>query len=239
LLLGIAVSGCQKSADAGLPDTDTGPDASADTDVDTDTDSDTDVDTDTDSDTDTDTDTDTDIDTDVDTDTDSDSDSDSDSDTGSECTDADSDWWCEDFDCNDSDSTVHPNADEIPDNDVDEDCDGMTDEEEPPIWPDDCALEPSSVLYQVIDESDANDWMKIQLCDCFETLNESWTDNLTDLFSNGTPEQIAAALSEMYECCWEGSSALDGDYEDVEAEFLDGSLCEIPMPYKGVCFPSK
>lgn len=70
------------------------------------------------------------------------------------------------------------------------------------------------------------------LCTCFAQLNASWSDGLVRLFETGTDEEIVRALEEMLECCtWTHPDTF------VMDRFLDGSLCTIARPYKGVSFP--
>jgi hypothetical protein len=121
---------CEKTA-TGIGDDDS---ADLDAGADSGPDADSDADGDTDSDTDGDTDSDTDSDTDADTDSDTDSDTDTGTGTGSECVDLDSDWWCDDLDCNDSDSSINPGVTEDTDNGLDDDCDSETDEIASDSW---------------------------------------------------------------------------------------------------------
>jgi hypothetical protein len=137
-----------------------------------------------------------------------------------------------------SDTDTYSDNDTYSDTDTGTETGSVTDTGTIPDWAQDCDLDPESVLFQTIDESAAG-WMKEDLCNCFATLNTSWTDNLTELFETGTPEQIANALWEMHECCFMGEGALNGNFEDVEEAFLGGTLCEIPLPYKGIAFPKR
>jgi hypothetical protein len=108
-------------------------------------------------------------------------------------------------------------------------------------WSDDCTLDSESVLFKAIDESDSESFYGLDarktLCTCMAALNKSWADGLTELFTTATDEEIAQALEQMLLCCRYSPSQLDMDYEEAEENFLAGSLCYLPLPYKGVSFP--
>ncbi|MFH2006405.1 MAG: hypothetical protein ABI333_07460 [bacterium] len=106
-------------------------------------------------------------------------------------------------------------------------------------WHDGCSLNSGSILWNTLDDATISADEKRTLCGCFASLNVSWTDGLSQLFSTGTPQQIAAALAEMVECCSFDEQQLDGDYQDAEAEFLQNTWCEPAVIYKGVAFPRR
>jgi len=106
-----------------------------------------------------------------------------------------------------------------------------------PGWAQDCNLDPDSVLFQTIDESDLPDYSKADLCTCFAGLNADWNTGLTELFENETPEVIAAVLQEMLECCWWDPSTFDADFSQSRDDLLSGNLCFVAPPYRGVTFP--
>ena len=104
-----------------------------------------------------------------------------------------------------------------------------------------CNLANSSVLWSSIDKSSLKAGQKKQLCDCFDSLNKSWADGLTTLFSSGSAKEIAGALEHMLSCCnTTNKSKLNQDYDKAKAEFLKSQLCKSGVPlYKGVSFPEK
>ena len=117
-----------------------------------------------------------------------------------------------------------------------------------PVWPDmgawfaKCNLEKSSVVWGAIDKSSALKWaQKKQLCGCFDSLNKSWADGLTKLFSSGSTSEIAKALEHMLNCCNSANKKnLQQDYDKAKDDFLKSQLCKAGVPiYKGVSFPDK
>jgi hypothetical protein len=108
-----------------------------------------------------------------------------------------------------------------------------------PGWAQDCDLDPASVLFQTIEESDLPDYSKADLCDCFAELNADWNTGLTELFETETPEVIAAVLQEMLECCWFGPDVFDVDFAQSRDDLLSGDLCFVAPPYRGVTFPQE
>ncbi len=109
-----------------------------------------------------------------------------------------------------------------------------------PQWPDDCAVDRDSLLFRAIDQSDLPDQTKIHLCDCFTSLHASWDVALTDLFATGTPDEVAAALEELVECCHWEPGLLENESKDTYRDaLLDGSLCHVALPYRGVAFPDE
>jgi hypothetical protein len=108
-----------------------------------------------------------------------------------------------------------------------------------PGWAEDCDLDPDSVLFQTIDESDLSDYGKEDLCTCFAGLNADWNAGLTELFETETPQVIAAVLEEMLECCWNDPSVFDGDFAQSRDDLLSGNLCFVAPPYRGVTFPQE
>ncbi|MDJ0762591.1 MAG: hypothetical protein QNJ97_06335 [Myxococcota bacterium] len=105
-------------------------------------------------------------------------------------------------------------------------------------WPQNCDLDDASILWTALNGSNLdNDW-KAFLCDCFLSLNASWEEGLTELFNYGTPEQIAAALEYMTNCC-QDQEALNTTFDAVQDDFLAGVLCDDVPIYKGVSFPSQ
>jgi hypothetical protein len=109
---------------------------------------------------------------------------------------------------------------------------------EVPWWAEGCTLDRSGVLFTTLLRSDLDGYSKQTLCTCFTHLNASWSDGLSELFETGTPEQVAFALEEMLECCWSGGP-FGTDFEDVRDALLDGTLCSLPLPYRGVSFPER
>jgi hypothetical protein len=109
---------------------------------------------------------------------------------------------------------------------------------EVPWWAEGCTLDRSSVLFRTLLESSIEEYSKQHMCTCFSQLNASWNDGLTELFETGTPEQIAFALEEMIECCY-NERPFGADFRNVRDAFLDGSLCSMPLPYRGVTFPER
>jgi len=102
-------------------------------------------------------------------------------------------------------------------------------------WSKSCALDCETVLYETIDDSQLTDGDKTVLCGCFADMSTSWSDGLTNLFENGTPEQISRALSTMLDCCTDPYMGIGSTYrEDL---LLDGSLCEPQPVYKGIALP--
>ncbi len=43
----------------------------------------------------------------------------------------------------------------------------------------------------------------------------------------------------MYECCLFEPSTLASDFEDARDSLLDGTLCYMALPYRGVAFPRR
>jgi hypothetical protein len=109
---------------------------------------------------------------------------------------------------------------------------------EVPWWAEGCTLDRSGVLFRTLASSTIDGYDKQTLCTCFTHLNASWSDGLSELFETGTPEQVAFALEEMLECCWSGGP-FGGDFDDVRDALLDGTLCSLPLPYRGVSFPER
>jgi len=121
---------------------------------------------------------------------------------------------------------------------VDAPADAPTDSPVIPPWAENCGLAPDSVLFQTIADSSYDDYTKAYLCECLDQLNTDWNDGLTDLFQKATPERIAAALSEMIECC-SYSGPPQVDFSSAVSKLLDGTLCYPPLPYRGVSFPDR
>lgn len=119
---------------------------------------------------------------------------------------------------------------------ADPDVEAEADADEP--WAVGCTLERGSVLFATIRDSEYDVYTKGDLCECFSSLNASWNDGLSELFETGTADQVAQALQEMIECCWD-SGPLSNNFNDVRDAFLDGSLCYIALPYRGVTFPEE
>jgi len=137
-----------------------------------------------------------------------------------------------------ADTDADTDADAEADSDTDSDADTDTDtESETDSWPEGCDLATDSTLFAAIDTSSLDGSEKTHLCDCFETLNESWSTGLTELFEAGTAEQIAYALHQMLQCC-QTPDTLDTDYADVSDAFMAGELCSVPV-YMAVSFPKK
>jgi hypothetical protein len=116
--------------------------------------------------------------------------------------------------------------------------DAVADAANPP-WADGCTLDPTSTLYQTIAGSSLSDYQKTGLCQCFSTLNASWNQGLTDLFLTATPEEVAAALQEMTECCTYDSGTITGEFASARDALLSGTLCYVALPYRGVAFPEE
>ena len=104
-----------------------------------------------------------------------------------------------------------------------------------------CNLANSTVLWSSIDKSSLKLGQKKQLCDCFDSLNKSWADGLTQLFSTGSAKEISGALEHMLSCCNSSNKGnLNQDYDKAKSDFLKSQLCQSGVPlYKGVSFPEK
>ncbi len=102
-----------------------------------------------------------------------------------------------------------------------------------------CNLDKSSVLWSTIDGSKLQHRRKQDLCACFVSLNKSWADGLTKLFSTGSAKEIAGALEHMLSCCNSANKKnLGGDFDKARDDFLKSQLCKAGVPiYKGVSFP--
>jgi hypothetical protein len=102
-----------------------------------------------------------------------------------------------------------------------------------------CTVDAGNVIARTIASSPQLwDYERKSLCECLVRLNTSWSDGLTELFETGTDAGIAAALEEMIQCCDYGGD-LSSDFATVRDLFLDGSLCTIARPYKGVSLPER
>lgn len=97
-----------------------------------------------------------------------------------------------------------------------------------------CGLTSGSVLWSTLDASDLSGGTKDYLCACMADLNQDWSQGLTDLFENGTEDEIAGALESMVDCCDMGE--FGADYADVEEWLVQGDLCAAQPAYKGVAF---
>ncbi|MBI5537673.1 MAG: hypothetical protein HY898_33425 [Deltaproteobacteria bacterium] len=106
-------------------------------------------------------------------------------------------------------------------------------------WANGCVLDKESVLFDTLASSQLGDAQKSSLCYCFSGLNASWDQGLTELFAAGTPQQIAQELQLMMECCQYDTSQLNSDYAKVKDAFLNGTLCSMPKPYRGVTLPKR
>ncbi len=107
-------------------------------------------------------------------------------------------------------------------------------------WAEGCELPAYSPLYTVlVDTTVIDDYEKASLCQCFYRLHVDWNDGLVELFATGTPDVVAAALYEMIECCRYDAGQLETSFDDVRDQFLDGSLCYVALPYRGVTFPER
>ena len=106
-------------------------------------------------------------------------------------------------------------------------------------WYNKCNLDSSSVLWSTIDGSKLQHSQKRDLCGCMVSLNKSWADGLTKLFSTGSAKEIAGALEHMLSCCNSANKKnLDQDYDKAKDDFLKSQLCKAGVPiYKGVSFP--
>jgi hypothetical protein len=102
-----------------------------------------------------------------------------------------------------------------------------------------CTLPPSGILYQTIAESSLDSRDRLVLCLCMETLTADWKTGLTELFQTGTPDEIAAALTALVNCCEEGPLTFNDPYrQQVQDLLIEGMLCGVPL-YKGVSFPPR
>lgn len=110
---------------------------------------------------------------------------------------------------------------------------------DPAAWFHKCDLEKSSVLWGTIHKSGLDRQKKQQLCSCFDSLNKSWADGLTRLFSSGSAKDIARSLEFMVSCCApDKKGCLDQDYDKVKRRFIKRRIRVAPVPvYKGVSFP--
>ena len=141
-----------------------------------------------------------------------------------------------------SNSDTDTDSDTDIDSDTDTDTETDTETETDGPWYEDCNLDSSSVLWNTINDSNLDFWMKHELCVCFEALNNDWNSGLENLFQTGTPEEIASALLELYECCsnYENSGVFDETYDQsLENDLIDSILCEGVLVYLGVSFPTK
>lgn len=137
----------------------------------------------------------------------------------------------------DADTDAAMDADIEWDADIERDADAEHDAEEL-SWAEGCDLDRSSVLFSTLrDNESLNDMGREFLCHCFASLNTSWNDGLEELFASGTPEEVALALRELNECCSSDRGQLEGEFADARDHLLDGSLCFVAMPYRGVAFP--
>ncbi len=134
---------------------------------------------------------------------------------------------------NDADQVGAPDGDADGDADGDSDADGDADGEF------ECDLENSTVLGDILEESEIPNASKQELCRCFAALNESWVGGLEALFATEDADQIAWTLGAIAECCAYDSDDLDSDFEDAEEAFLAGDLCRGVPIYRGVSFPEK
>jgi hypothetical protein len=138
-------------------------------------------------------------------------------------------------DGDDADAATDTDSDSDSDSDSGSDTDSGTDTD----WDSDCALSGSSPIYQAIADSSLATDDKRALCTCLAALVDDWQAGLTDLFQNGTPQEIAAALEDLVQCCDDDPGALDGQFnQDVADLLVAGDLCDVPI-YKGVAFPSR
>jgi hypothetical protein len=106
-------------------------------------------------------------------------------------------------------------------------------------WANGCALDQGSVLFETLASCQLVDAQKSSLCQCFSGLNASWDQGLAQLFATGTPQQIAQELQLMMDCCQYDTSKLSSDYAAVKDAFLNGTLCSMPKPYRGVTLPKR
>jgi len=106
-----------------------------------------------------------------------------------------------------------------------------------PGWAEGCNLDPASVIFRTIGDSDLTDQQKTSLCLCMEGLNADWNTGLTELFENETPQVIAAVLEELLECCMFEPYVFDAGFSQSRDDLLSGELCYAVTPYRGVTFP--
>ncbi len=133
----------------------------------------------------------------------------------------------------DTDADTDAGRDTDTDHDTDEDADEDID------WDADCDLD-SSVLWGTINDSNLANVEKKELCACFESLSTDWNTGLSDLFQNGTPDEVASALEDMISCCSLSPAILETPYEQSTGDALMAeTLCSDVPIYKGVSFPGK
>src|SRR5664279_3537135 len=100
-----------------------------------------------------------------------------------------------------------------------------------------CTTSSASSLWNTISESTLDDQAKRALFTCFEKLKSSWCDGLVALFKTGTPQQIAAELEGLLQCCDTGSPIFDSRYTaDLQSRIIEGCYSQVIL-YKGVSFP--
>jgi hypothetical protein len=102
-------------------------------------------------------------------------------------------------------------------------------------WADGCGLAGSTVLWCSIATSSMEQTQKNYLCGCFNRLNTSWNEGLTALFSTESPEVVARALQDMFNCLCSDPVALDQPFPADPPPTLDELCTDIPV-YKGVSF---
>jgi len=114
-----------------------------------------------------------------------------------------------------------------------------------PEWHTGCSLQESSIFFETIGESALEDGEKSVLCECLSSIHTSWHPSLKDVFSNGTPELIAAVLESMLNCCEQSPEELTSRYGGSSADLIgiENRGCNVvenfdPVAlYKGVSFP--
>jgi hypothetical protein len=104
-----------------------------------------------------------------------------------------------------------------------------------------CEATDASALWTAIREACLYEQSKAQLFTCFASLKASWCDGLTTLFETQTPEQIAAELSTLLNCC-DGASdygVYESEYDAAMQQRLLEGMCYSVILYKGVAFPDE
>ena len=107
-------------------------------------------------------------------------------------------------------------------------------------WYSGCSLGRSTVLYSTLDQAkNISNGAKRSLCRCLASLSTNWSNGLTQLFSSGKPDEIAAVLEEMLSCCnSHNKDKLNLDFDSAKAALVKKKLCDSGVPiYKGVSFP--
>jgi hypothetical protein len=125
---------------------------------------------------------------------------------------------------------------EIADNQIDDDCDGIVDCD---ALAESTVCDASDDLESVAVNACVTLDAKEELCGCFADLTDDWKAGLTDIFANGTADEIADVLDQMVICCTYEDLSADGLPFDASTpdKLKAGTLCEEQVPvYMAVPF---